>query len=67
MPAGIPVATVALNGARNAGILAAQILATGDAEIMKRVKTFKIELAQKVVSANVELSKIQFEYRTNGK
>jgi 5-(carboxyamino)imidazole ribonucleotide mutase len=67
MPAGIPVATVALNGARNAGILAAQILATGDAEIMKRVKTFKVDLAQKVVSANVELSKIQFEYRTNGK
>jgi 5-(carboxyamino)imidazole ribonucleotide mutase len=67
MPAGIPVATVALNGSRNAGILAAQIIATGNSEIMERVKVFKSELAQKVISANVELAKIQFEYRTNGK
>lgn len=67
MPAGIPVATVALNGSRNAGILAAQIIATGNPEIMERVKVFKSELAQKVISANVELAKIQFEYRTNGK
>lgn len=67
MPAGIPVATVALNGSRNAGILAAQIIATGNPEIMERVKVFKFELAQKVISANVELAKNQFEYRTNGK
>ncbi len=67
MPAGIPVATVALNGSRNAGILAAQIIATGNSEIMERVKVFKSELAQKVISANVELAKIKFEYRTNGK
>ena len=65
MPAGIPVATVALNGSRNAGILAAQIIATGNPEIMERVKVFKAELAQKVLSANAELAKIQFEYRTN--
>lgn len=67
MPAGIPVATVALNGSRNAGILAAQIIATGNPEIMDRVKVFKSELAQKVISANAELAKIQFEFRTNGK
>ena len=41
MPPGIPVATVGLDGARNAGILAAQILATGDKEIMGRVISFK--------------------------
>jgi len=67
MPAGIPVATVALNGARNAGILAAQIIGTGEKEVFNRVVTFKAELAQKVVSANAELAKVQFEYRTNGK
>lgn len=67
MPSGIPVATVALNGARNAGILAAQIIGTGDDEVFQRVKSFKAELASKVVSANAELAKVQFEYRTNGK
>lgn len=67
MPAGIPVATVALNGSRNAGILATQILAIGNPDIMERFKVFKAELAQKVVSANVELAKVKFEYRTNGK
>ena len=67
MPAGIPVATVALNGARNAGILAAQIIATGEKDVFEKVVSFKADLAKKVVSANVELSKVQFEYRTNGK
>jgi 5-(carboxyamino)imidazole ribonucleotide mutase len=67
MPAGIPVATVALNGARNAGILAAQIIGTGEPEVFERVTTFKADLAKKVVSANAELSKIRFEFRTNGK
>lgn len=67
MPAGIPVATVALNGARNAGILAAQIIATGEGDLFERVSSFKADLAQKVVSANAELAKVQFEYRTNGK
>ncbi|MFO8023100.1 MAG: 5-(carboxyamino)imidazole ribonucleotide mutase [Perlabentimonas sp.] len=67
MPPGIPVATVGLNGARNAGILAAQIIATGENEVFERVVTFKSELAKKVVSANVELAKVKFEYRTNAK
>lgn len=67
MPPGIPVATVGLNGARNAGILAAQIIATGENEVFERVVTFKTELAKKVVSANVELAKVKFEYRTNAK
>lgn len=48
MPNGIPVATVALNAAKNAGILAAQILAVSDAQIAQNLLAFKAELAQKV-------------------
>lgn len=48
MPAGIPVATVALNGARNAGILAASILATHDADLFERMRAFKKGLTDKV-------------------
>src|SRR5688500_9561041 len=51
MPAGVPVATVALNGARNAGILAAQILASGDREFGKRLDKFKLTLQKKVETA----------------
>jgi 5-(carboxyamino)imidazole ribonucleotide mutase len=63
MPAGIPVATVALNGARNAGILATQILATSDNELKKKLQTFKEELKSKVVKANNELSKTEFKFK----
>ncbi len=49
MPSGIPVATVATNGAKNAGILAAQILGTSDNEISNRLRKFKSDLADKVV------------------
>ncbi len=49
MPSGVPVATVALDGARNAGILAAQILATNNPYILERIIAFKNELQQKVV------------------
>lgn len=48
MPSGVPVATVALNGARNAGILAAQILATGDKSLAKKLEKFKASLRKKV-------------------
>lgn len=48
MPSGVPVATVALNGARNAGILAAQILATGNKPLAKKLDTFKKSLRKKV-------------------
>ncbi|MEX1240155.1 MAG: 5-(carboxyamino)imidazole ribonucleotide mutase [Cyclobacteriaceae bacterium] len=51
MPAGVPVATVALNGARNAGILAAQIIGAGDKILGKRLDKFKINLQKKVESA----------------
>lgn len=63
MPPGIPVATVGLDAAQNAGILAAQILATGDDEIMKRVVNYKSSLKDKMIKANEELSKHQFEFR----
>ena len=65
MPPGIPVATVGLNGAMNAGILAAQILAAGDAELMKKVVEFKVNLAKKIEKANEELAKVKFEHKTN--
>jgi len=65
MPAGIPVATVALDGARNAGILAAQIIATGEPAVLEKIITFKGELAQKIQKANDELSSVKFAYKTN--
>ena len=52
MPPGIPVATVGLDGAMNAGILAAQILATGDAALLEKMKKYKKNLATKIVKAN---------------
>ncbi|MFY8138150.1 MAG: 5-(carboxyamino)imidazole ribonucleotide mutase [Flavobacteriales bacterium] len=51
MPAGVPVATVALDGARNAGILAAQILASGDDLLLQRIVDFKEDLKKKVMES----------------
>lgn len=51
MPAGVPVATVALDGARNAGILAAQILGSSDKKLVKTLEKFKSDLQKKVESA----------------
>jgi len=65
MPPGIPVATVGINGAQNAGILAAQIIAAGDVSVMKEVIRFKEGLKKKIVQANDELKKVKFEYKTN--
>jgi 5-(carboxyamino)imidazole ribonucleotide mutase len=65
MPAGIPVATVALDGARNAGILAAQILGVGDSEVLTKVREFKSSLKTKIIKANEELSEIKFRHKTN--
>jgi 5-(carboxyamino)imidazole ribonucleotide mutase len=65
MPPGIPVATVGINAAQNAGILAAQIIATGDESIMKEVVRFKESLKKKIVQANEELKGVKFEYKTN--
>ena len=65
MPAGIPVATVALDNSKNAAILATQILATADAEIFAKVEKFKSELAIKIEQANRDLSEIKFKFKTN--
>ena len=55
MPSGVPVATVALNGAENAGILAAQILATTDKTLQKKIVAYKDGLAEKVEASRKEI------------
>jgi len=65
MPPGVPVATVGLNAAQNAGILAAQIIGTGDKDIMAEIVKFKESLKKKIVDANEEMKKIKFPYKTN--
>ncbi len=65
MPPGIPVATVGVNGAQNAGILAAQILALSDPALAERLKNYKQGLKQKIVRANEELAQVQFKHKVN--
>jgi 5-(carboxyamino)imidazole ribonucleotide mutase len=65
MPPGIPVATVGINGALNAGLLAVQMLAVGDAELQKRLVEYKTGLKKKIVKANEELREVKFEFKTN--
>ena len=64
-PPGIPVATTAINGAMNAGILAAQILAIGDNALKAKIVDFKESLKKKIVDANNELAKVKYDYKTN--
>ncbi|MBI4645443.1 MAG: 5-(carboxyamino)imidazole ribonucleotide mutase [Bacteroidia bacterium] len=63
MPPGVPVATVGLDAAQNAGILAAQILAIADEAIGQKLKTYKENLKKKIIEANKELAGHKFEYR----
>jgi 5-(carboxyamino)imidazole ribonucleotide mutase len=56
MPPGVPVATVAINGGRNAGILAAQIIATGDARLQDELKKFKVKLTEESRAKNKTLA-----------
>lgn len=65
MPPGIPVATVGINGAQNAAILAIQMLAIGDKELQSQLQLYKEELKKKIVEANEQLSKVQYAYKTN--
>ena len=65
MPPGIPVATVALGGAMNAGILAVQILSVADTDLAARFVEYKKNLAKKIVKANEELAEIKYDYKTN--
>lgn len=65
MPPGIPVATVAVNGALNAAVLATQMLALVDKDIDAKVQNYKQSLTSKIVKANEELSKVQYKFKTN--
>ena len=65
MPSGIPVATVAVDGAQNAAILATQVIAQSDKEVLARLHAFKTQLAEKVVKANDDLQKEKFDFRVN--
>ena len=65
MPPGIPVATVAINGALNAAILAVQMLALSDDALASRLAEYKENLKQKIVKANAELAEVKFKFKTN--
>ena len=65
MPPGIPVATVGIDGAQNAGILAVQMLALADTDLAKRLTGFKEGLKEKIVKANEELKSIHYDFKTN--
>mgnify|MGYP000218937654 FL=1 len=65
MPPGIPVATVAINGAMNAAILAIQMLALSDEKLAEAFAAYKEGLKKKIVKANEELKEVKFEYKTN--
>lgn len=65
MPPGIPVATVGINAAENAALLAVQMMATSDEELYRRLEAYKESLKEKVVKANRELAEVKFEYKTN--
>jgi 5-(carboxyamino)imidazole ribonucleotide mutase len=65
MPPGIPVATVGVNGAMNAAILAVEILALTDEDIAHRLTTYKEGLKVKMKKANRDLAEVKYEYKTN--
>lgn len=61
MPSGIPVATVAINGGANAGLLAAKILATSDPELLDRLKAYSQELKESVQKKDAHLSEVGYQ------
>lgn len=61
MPSGIPVATVAINGGANAGLLAAKILATSDAELLERLKVYSNELKEQVQTKDARLQEVGYK------
>lgn len=65
MPPGIPVATVGVNGALNAAILAAQMLSLSDKTLAERLANYKAGLKEKIVKANAELAEICYTHKTN--
>lgn len=65
MPPGIPVATVGINGALNAAILALQMIATGDETARQKLASYKESLKKKITKANEELASVTYTYKTN--
>lgn len=65
MPPGVPVATVGVNGALNAAILAAEMLALADTQLAERVSAYKASLKEKIVKANKDLTEVKYEFKTN--
>ena len=65
MPPGIPVATVGVNGALNAAILAMEMLALSDAHIAKRLHAYKEGLGAKIAKANRELAELKYDFKCN--
>lgn len=65
MPPGIPVATVGVNGAQNAAILAVEMLALSDDALAERLAAYKEGLKQKIVKANADLKEVKYQYKTN--
>jgi 5-(carboxyamino)imidazole ribonucleotide mutase len=63
MPNGVPVATVALNAAQNAGILAAQIIASHQPDLLNKIKTFKSQLKQKVMQSAQASAQNDFKFQ----
>ncbi len=65
MPPGIAVATVGIDGAMNAAVLAVQILAVSDAELAARLDEYRSRLQDKIVKANADLKEVKYEFKTN--
>ena len=63
MPPGIPVATVGVNGAQNAAVLACEMLALTDEALAERMREYKKGLAQKIVKANQELAEVKYKFK----
>lgn len=65
MPPGIPVATVGVNGAQNAAILAVEMIALSDPQVAKKLENFKVGLKDKIVKANAELASVEYRFKVN--
>ena len=65
MPPGIAVATVGINGAMNAAVLATQILALSDPQIAERFEGYRCGLVDKIVKANTQLASLKYKYKVN--
>lgn len=65
MPPGIPVATVGVNGAMNAAILAVEMIALADEPLAERLEAYKANLKDKIEKANKELAGIKYQFKTN--